>query len=70
MNFIWKKSGFFFAEKIGRPHQKRLLKKTVVHPDEIFSDFNMYVILDDYELGQTWKYLNVGFAMPPPILTI
>ena len=42
-----KNQDFFLAEKNGRPHQKRLLKKMVVHTDEIFSDFHMYVILDN-----------------------
>ena len=37
MNFVWKKNSFFSAEKISRPHQKRLLKKMVVDVDKIFS---------------------------------
>ena len=45
MNFVW--ILFFFAKKIGRPHQKRLLKKIVVDVDKIFFNFRMYVILDN-----------------------
>ena len=48
MKFVWKKSGFFFLlKKIVDHIKKRLLKKMVVHTDNIFSDFHMYVILDD-----------------------
>ena len=48
VDFVWTFFSPFFAEIIGRPQQKRLLKKTVADVDKILSDFHWYLLMKDH----------------------